>query len=388
MAVNLVGCPVAGKQDFAILLKPSCASARYPYSNKMSVESIDPLQNQLQKHQLRASVIRFHLEGKSNAQILRLHHGQNIDFHKISRTISRYYETAGLEDRKRPGRPHAVRTPALIKATRDLIRKNPARSARKLAKNMNVSQSTMCTFFKHDLGLKAYKKHKIHGLTTAQKKKRFERSKMLLSWRRGDEIIFSDEKLFLLQESHNAQNDRVWCASIEKIPDNKRQVQRFQNVSSVMVWGAISKRGKFPLVFIDKGVKINQQYYLEHVLIDQVLPNAKAMYDKDYYCFQQDGAPAHTAKRVQAWCDENLVDYIPKDEWPPSSPDLNPLDFCIWGYMQQQLGSKKINSIDGFKKQISKIWDEIPMNIVGAACDSFWTRLDTVRKAKGERFES
>lgn len=74
------------------------------------------------------------------------------------------------------------------------------------------------------------------------------------------------------------------------------------------------------------------------------------MYDDEYYCFQQDGAPAHTAKTVQQRCDENLTDFITKDEWPPSSPDLNPLDFSTWGYMLTQLDLTKIHTIDSFEK--------------------------------------
>jgi hypothetical protein len=56
------------------------------------------------------------------------------------------------------------------------------------------------------------------------------------------------------------------------------------------------------------------------------LPAARNLYRYDYFCFQQDLTPFHT---VQKWCEENLPDFIPKDEWPPISPDLNPLDFSI-----------------------------------------------------------
>jgi hypothetical protein len=64
---------------------------------------------------------------------------------------------------------------------------------------------------------------------------------------------------------------------------------------------------------------------------------AQQLYGDEYYCFQQDGAPSHIANIVQRWSEDNLTDFIPKDEWPSSSPDLNPLDFSIWGYMLGQL---------------------------------------------------
>jgi len=45
------------------------------------------------------------------------------------------------------------------------------------------------------------------------------------------------------------------------------------------------------------------------------------------FIFHQDSAPAHTACQTQA----NCTDFIAKDEWPPNSPDLNPLDYHVWG---------------------------------------------------------
>lgn len=341
----------------------------------------------LTKRELRAIVVQQNQAGKNNREILNHLSDQNINMRTIRNILKRYHETGNLEDRRKSGRPRTVRTPQMIKSIRERIARNPQRSARKMAKDFGISKNRMQTILKDELGLRAFKKSKIHGLSNAQKVKRFERSKILLDWHAGDEIIFSDEKLFLLQESHNTQNDRVYATSLDNIPTNKRQVQRFQNVSSVMVWGAISRRAKLPLVFIEKGVKINQQYYKDEVLKKFLLPEAKKIYGDDYYCFQQDSAPAHAAKSVQDWCKANLPDFITKDEWPPSSPDLNPLDFCIWGYMLSHLSFKNINSIESFKKAILKVWDEMPMEVVRAACEDFDKRLQVVRRNKGERFE-
>lgn len=134
-------------------------------------------------------------------------------------------------------------------------------------------------------------------------------------------------------------------------------------------------------------MKVNAKYYLEEVLQKKLLPSVKTMYKEDYYCFQQDGAPSHTAKITQEWCELNLVDFIAKDKWPPSSPDLNPLDFSIWGYMVQKLQNHKFTSLEIFKKGIEKIWNEIPINVVRAACDAFEGRLKRVIAAKGDSIE-
>ncbi|QQP56923.1 Transposable element tcb2 transposase [Caligus rogercresseyi] len=61
----------------------------------------------------------------------------------------------------------------------------------------------------------------------------------------------------------------------------------------------------------------------------QVLPLIKKQEWEDSYCFQQDGAPSHTTKLVQDWCHRSFEHFWSKDMWPPSSPDLNPMDFSI-----------------------------------------------------------
>lgn len=333
--------------------------------------------------EFRNIVIKKFLNGLLPGAIFRelKHLGLKRNF--IYYTIKRYKETSSVEDRRRSGRPRSKRTPAVIKIVRERIRRNRQRSVRKLANDLKMSIGAAYNLLTKDLGCKPYKKRKVHGVSAAAQKKRRDRANQILAWHAGDEFIFSDEKLFVLEQHHNAQNDRLWSVSFKDIPENERSVPRFQSASSVMVWGAICKRGKLPLVFIEKGVKINAQYYKTEVLEKVLLPNLQKLYGDDYYVFQQDGAPAHTSNVVQDWCETNLTDFLKKDEWPPSSPDLNPLDFFVWSYMLSRINEHKITSLIQFKKIILRVWDQMPMDSVRAACESFQKRLKLIKKVKG-----
>jgi hypothetical protein len=81
-------------------------------------------------------------------------------------------------------------------------------------------------------------------------------------------------------------------------------VPRYENASEVIVWGVISRK----VIFIDRGFKINGEYYKTEVLERILFPEAQKLYRDEYDCFQQDGAPSHTAN-IQRWCEDNLTDF-------------------------------------------------------------------------------
>ena len=114
------------------------------------------------------------------------------------------------------------------------------------------------------------------------------------------------------------------------VPVERRSSFRRQKPASVMVWaGATSKGLKTPLIFIEEGVKINQTVY-RRMLEEKVLPWVQEVVGEQGVTLQQEGATSHTANSVQAWCRCNFKGFWEKELWPPSSPDLNPMDFGLW----------------------------------------------------------
>uniref|UniRef100_A0A0K2TJ82 Tc1-like transposase DDE domain-containing protein n=1 Tax=Lepeophtheirus salmonis TaxID=72036 RepID=A0A0K2TJ82_LEPSM len=47
------------------------------------------------------------------------------------------------------------------------------------------------------------------------------------------------------------------------------------------------------------------------------------------YLFQQDSAPAHKVRKVQAWVNDNVQVFLYLLTWPSNSPDLNLLEFNV-----------------------------------------------------------
>ena len=44
-----------------------------------------------------------------------------------------------------------------------------------------------------------------------------------------------------------------------------------------------------------------------------------------------DTSSSKTARATENWLQTNCPDFIAKDQWPPNLPDLNPLDYHVWG---------------------------------------------------------
>ena len=75
--------------------------------------------------------------------------------------------------------------------------------------------------------------------------------------------------------------------------------------------------------------------------------------------FQQDRAPAHTAKKAQDWCIQNLKGFWKKGIWPANSPDLNPTE-NLWAILQSHFDLlDPTTNEESLKNSLKKAWSEI-----------------------------
>ena len=99
-------------------------------------------------------------------------------------------------------------------------------------------------------------------------------------------------------------------------------------------------------------------------------------------------APAHTAKISQDWLSSKIPGFLNRDEWPSSSPDLNPCDYYLWGRLETLVNNRSYNSIPALKRALKKAWCELDQDEVARACKLFPSRLKVCLKARGNRFEN
>ena len=99
---------------------------------------------------------------------------------------------------------------------------------------------------------------------------------------------------------------------------------------------------------------VNSENYLE-MLKQWFWPKHLRTAEYKKYYFQQDGARPHTSNVVQAWLGEKFEEKAwLKEKWPTRSPDLNPCDFFLWGYLKQRVYSPLPKNVDELKANIER----------------------------------
>jgi len=78
-----------------------------------------------------------------------------------------------------------------------------------------------------------------------------------------------------------------------------------------------------------------------------------------------------------------------KDSWPPNSPDINPLDYHVWGSILEKFDhlNPQPKDIQELKSALTKIWDELSQDEICKSITDFRKRLRACVNAEGGHFE-
>ena len=163
-----------------------------------------------------------------------------------------------------------------------------------------------------------------------------------------------------------------------------------------MVWYGVSWHGKGSLRILGQKERLTTETY------GNVLANTYAVDIFDIsqgrpYIFQQDGASCHTSPATQARCRGNMRDCIPKrtydkepetaSGWPPNSPDLNPLDYFVCGWMQNFVSQEKPDSLLSLQSAIRKAAAALPIDLARKAIGGLYKRVWLATQAGGRHFK-
>jgi hypothetical protein len=85
----------------------------------------------------------------------------------------------------------------------------------------------------------------------------------------------------------------------------------------------------------------------------------------------------------------NAPSFIEPATWPPNSPELNPVDYAVWGSLQQMVYRDHVNGLEDLKEKTTHYWEELSRGLIDRAIHQYqWLpRLNTVIRANGGHTE-
>ncbi|CAF2060967.1 unnamed protein product [Rotaria magnacalcarata] len=300
---------------------------------------------------MRGALIALHEDGKTNIEI-----SQQLGMHRttVARWISRYYEEGNLETKRKSGRPRCT----------TLLEDN---DIGRLVEEHPINTTHFIPAYKPKL-TQQHKEERL-GFTLEYLAKDDE------FWAK---VIFTDEKTFS-SEGHSKRH----CWRLRETRYEEKNICESQRSGRINVGmlGWISGLGIGELTEVNG--RFTSEQYIE-ILEEVMLPSVRAMVvpEPENIYFVQDRSPIHTSGVVKQW----LVQHpeIVLLNFPPKSPDLNPIE-NIWGIIMQEWTPQNINSRENLLRHSKDVGEGIRRrpNICQRMSNSMADRLDLVINAEG-----
>ena len=191
------------------------------------------------------------------------------------------------------------------------------------------------------------------------------------------QFLFSDEANFQLCGKINSQNVRRYAPTKKSDPVNGGRPAHFIEEKSkspkLMVFCGIKADGLFGFKIFENQTMNGERYHrhLQHRVFPFLRQTNGGTLDGMYWV--QDGAPCHTTDHNMRYLDRLFGDRVISNrsirgrDWPARSPDLNPLDFCVWGVLKSKVYTPKPRTMVELRNNITREVAQLDPAMLGRA---------------------
>jgi hypothetical protein len=247
-----------------------------------------------------------------------------------------------------------VRTPNFDEDILTRVEEEPGVSTRKLAALLNVSHMTVWRVL-HEQLLYPYHIQRVQALGPADFPLRLRFCQWFLQQAANPDfissVLFTDEASFNRDGIINYHNNHEWAyENPHTIHQARHQVQ-----FKINVWmGIVGDCLLGPFVLPERLNGDDYRDFLENdlpLLLEEVPLNVR-----NSIWFMHDGAPPHFRLHVRDFLNQTFREkWIGRGgptPWPPRSPDLNPIDFYVWGHLKSLVYERPIATRDELRARI------------------------------------
>jgi len=185
-------------------------------------------------------------------------------------------------------------------------------------------------------------------------------------------VLFSDETRLELQPQDRRAKVRR--------PVHKRFDQRYlgkrarHGPNSIMFWSCINLKGQGDLIAVEG--TLNGDGYSK--ILEFAIPRVVTRLNIRAPILQEDNAPCHASKIAK---DKKEALGLRTLQWPPYSPDLNPIE-GLWSYWKDRVRRRLPQNLEHLKIIGIQEWARIPVTIIKP-----FIQLAQVISSKGEHIK-
>lgn len=265
-------------------------------------------------------------------------------------------------------------------------------STRSLATAVGMSQSTVMRVL-HRNHYHPFRMQKVQALLPEDYQRRLDFCNFILRRQTHDQhfsrtILFTDEAYFSKEGIVNSHNWHEWA---EENP-HSTVIRGYQQRCSVNIWcGIIDHHLIGPHVLPHR---LTGERYLR--FLDATLPELLedvSLASRMNLWYMHDGAPAHFSGTVRRHLDNAFPSkWIGRGgpvAWPARSPDLNPLDFFLWGHLKSVIYEGEVDDVNTLQRRIQHACDitKRDTDMMDRVQQSFLRRVQLCHTHRGRHFE-
>lgn len=271
-------------------------------------------------------------------------------------------------------------------------------SARRIARTLDRPVSTVRKILRNILLCYPFKITQLHELLPVDLPARETFALEFLARMEVDnewpwKILWTDEAHFHLTGYVNTQNCRIWATenphANHPVPLHPTKVTVWCGFTASFIIG--------PYFFEETGASgpvtctVTGKRY-ECLLRNHVIPALQQRGCVDEVIFMQDGAPPHIANPVKQllkrhFGNARIISRRFPTAWPSRSPDLNPCDFWLWGYLKAVVFSAPIANLAELKARIAQHILNVTPETLRSVVEHAVSRFQLVSENGGQHIE-
>lgn len=292
----------------------------------------------------RASIIALHSLGFGIPNIVDF---TCCDPRTVQYWIEHFAEHGDLEDQPRSGRPPVTDTEtneSIVTLAEEIRFISP----REIRTELQLSASARTVRRRlDDAGLFGRVARVSYPFTQEHIDKRLAFVQKYGNWTESqwDRVLFSDETHF-----YRGGAGQVWVQRPEDEAFNHLfMVERYPHPDMVSLWACFSAQGTGSSRMFEG--RMNSEYLIG-ILGNEMISHARRTWPDRNWFFLQDNAPYHSSHVTQNWLRDNQVPCI---DFPPYSPDLNPIE-NLWNELKQRVENRCPSNKEEMKQFITEEW--------------------------------